>query len=508
MNSGFGVWAVQHGRKLVAALVLIRVITAAFLSGTYFVPDEYWQSLEVAHRLVFGYGYLTWEWLEGIRGYFHPLLFACLYRLLAWLHLDYPWSIVVGPRILQACATAWSDYRLFWLASRYFTLDTAPWVLICQLCTWTSIYCLTRTLSNSLETALCTIALSYWPWPWLKRHEDGRLFWALVFAALSCLTRPTAALLWAPLVLQLLLSNLKQATGILFKLVMPIAVVSLVFSAALDSVCYGRPVFIQWNFLRFNFLSDLGSFYGANPWYWYFTAGLPMLLGTSAIPMIIGIWVCRREQKLLAVVGLLVVLANSCVTHKEFRFLLPLLPLAAMYAGRGVQYALAHWRMPLAVGIIVTATLPQLAAAFYLGTVHQSGSVSVMEYLRAAASTPPYSSQPSKFSVLFLMPCHSTPFYSHMHLNTTLDFLTCPPSKPHFGEDRLFYANPLAWLGQRFGKTLKDIPSHLVLFDVLEGDIREWLKRAKYHICAEYFHSHFPEGRIGGKVLVYCQPVQ
>ncbi|KAJ6296068.1 hypothetical protein OIU78_023996 [Salix suchowensis] len=27
--------------------------------------DEHWQALEVAHRIVFGYGHLTWEWRKG-----------------------------------------------------------------------------------------------------------------------------------------------------------------------------------------------------------------------------------------------------------------------------------------------------------------------------------------------------------------------------------------------------------------------------------------------------------
>ena len=34
--------------------------------------DETWQSVEIAHKLVFGYGHLTWEWVEGIRSYLHP----------------------------------------------------------------------------------------------------------------------------------------------------------------------------------------------------------------------------------------------------------------------------------------------------------------------------------------------------------------------------------------------------------------------------------------------------
>ena len=39
--------------------VLIRVFIA-LATQTFFQPDEYFQSLEVAHHAVFGYGHLTW----------------------------------------------------------------------------------------------------------------------------------------------------------------------------------------------------------------------------------------------------------------------------------------------------------------------------------------------------------------------------------------------------------------------------------------------------------------
>ena len=41
-------------RGILAALVGFRVINA-LVCTTAFVPDEYWQSLEVAHRMTFGY---------------------------------------------------------------------------------------------------------------------------------------------------------------------------------------------------------------------------------------------------------------------------------------------------------------------------------------------------------------------------------------------------------------------------------------------------------------------
>lgn len=41
--------------------LLLRFLNAV-LSRAFFQPDEYWQSLEVAHHLVFGYGCKSWEW--------------------------------------------------------------------------------------------------------------------------------------------------------------------------------------------------------------------------------------------------------------------------------------------------------------------------------------------------------------------------------------------------------------------------------------------------------------
>ena len=36
----------------------------------------------------FSYGYLTWEWQQGLRGYLHPLVFATLYKSLQIFGLD------------------------------------------------------------------------------------------------------------------------------------------------------------------------------------------------------------------------------------------------------------------------------------------------------------------------------------------------------------------------------------------------------------------------------------
>ena len=69
--------------------------------------DETWQSVEIAHKLVFGYGHLTWEWVEGIRSYLHPCFFAIIFCILKWTALDFTNVVVITPRLvyLYKCNT-------------------------------------------------------------------------------------------------------------------------------------------------------------------------------------------------------------------------------------------------------------------------------------------------------------------------------------------------------------------------------------------------------------------
>ena len=75
--------------KIVLIAVTTRVLIA-LATQTFFQPDEYYQSLEVAHHLVFGYGHITWEWLtqQPIRSIVYPALNIPVYSALKQLGLD------------------------------------------------------------------------------------------------------------------------------------------------------------------------------------------------------------------------------------------------------------------------------------------------------------------------------------------------------------------------------------------------------------------------------------
>lgn len=82
-------------RRIILALLCIRVVNALTIC-TFFQPDEYYQSLEPAWKLVYGYGETTWEWKEGIRGFMYPSLFAVVWWVARLIGLDDANTLVIG----------------------------------------------------------------------------------------------------------------------------------------------------------------------------------------------------------------------------------------------------------------------------------------------------------------------------------------------------------------------------------------------------------------------------
>ena len=254
-------------------LVIFRLCNV-FLVQTWFVPDEFWQGPEVAHKMVFGYGHLTWEWREGIRGYVYPLLFAFMYKILDIFKLDFTILIIYLPRIIQAIFGAIGEFYIYKLAWLLYGARTAWWVLFCQVTSWFMFYCNTRTLTNSMETALISIGLYYWELSQNSTSNNASEFTkqklavykALFLVAFSCLVRPTALVIWIPIGI----ARLQKPSPVHFFCIyiVPVGIYSLIFSTLVDSYFYGKFVLVQYNFLYFNIMQNIGEIYGTHPWHW------------------------------------------------------------------------------------------------------------------------------------------------------------------------------------------------------------------------------------------------
>lgn len=480
--------------ELLSLLILWRLINV-ILVRTVHVPDEYWQSLEVAHRLAFGYGYLTWEWTTMIRSYMYPFLISILYRTLAILSLDYVLLLTMLPRVFQAIFVAYGDYRFYeWTKSK--------WMLISLCLNWYWYYCATRTLINSVETACTIIALSMFPWR-ESNLQSVKFLWIVGFL---CMARPTAAIMWLPLCLHHICTSSEKK--ILLGRYILICSTCIAISVLIDSYCYGIFVITPWKFFQVNVLGNVGSTYGIKHALWYIYAALPVLLGLYLFPFLFACCsifkhpvLFPRESIMLVVIGWTVFI-YSLLSHKEFRFILPLLPLLLYTSFACINRLNVRVTAGVRKGLIAMLVCSNVMTGLFFSVIHQRGTLAVMGILRDEIARADISSA----DTLILTPCHSTPLYSHLHINTSIRFLTCEPNlnniEDYVDEADQFFTNATAWLSDNYVNNRKvTLPTYVIVFDKTASEIPEFLRT--YKLIAKVFHTYFPEWNYGENVLLY-----
>lgn len=369
---------------------------------------------------------------------------------------------------------------------------------------------------------------------------------------------------------------------------------ALVVSIVCDRLYYGFFTLPPLRFLYFNVAQSLAVFYGRNRWDYYFTEGLPLLL-TTYLPFALGgIYtalfppdhppqysttspVRRSMTNQMATTCLLVPTILSLIAHKEVRFIYPLLPLLHILASA----PLTSFFLPS-----VTSALPQpkwylnprrlllflllginIAIALVTTTSHQPGPLDVITFLRNQHTTryliqPPKSARlppaPSTMTVGFLMPCHSTPWRSHLVFPSIKAWaLGCEPpiglnatqKAAYLDEADLFYADPKAflsstlgtpptspksnvaagswssrgWFGGSGGSERNDLmevdgigwdgrpgkkvwPEYVACFEQMEPVMKEVMQGSAYRVCWRGWNSWgHDDWRRQGDIVVWCQ---
>ena len=326
-------------------------------------------------------------------------------------------------------------------------------------------------------------------------------------------------------------------------------------AAWFDRAYYRTWTLPAWRFLYFNMVQSLAVFYGRNVWHYYLTQGLPLLLMTALPLGLVGFWRALTEFRPssgtaagarfpLALAVVLTTTALSFISHKEVRFLCPLLPVLHLFAAEGSMVILSparapsvssgrsryKWRLSRKI-CIVSGLLIHFIIAWYVSLVHQSGVVSVMNYLRHEYEnqSPVVGRPSSSISVGFLMPCHSTPWRSHLvHPDIRAWALTCEPPLnvpisnrgSYLDEADRFYQDPASFVRTELGSAshgASDVhvaddeniprfwPDYLVFFEQLEQDLQAIELPRSYHECWRHFNSHWHDDwRRRGDVIVWC----
>ncbi|KAK8180320.1 Alg9-like mannosyltransferase family-domain-containing protein [Phyllosticta capitalensis] len=561
----------------VLLLLLALRILNALTTRTFFQPDEYFQALEPAWQMAFGEAsgaWITWEWKNQLRSSLHPALFAAVLALCSRLADACSLSaslradlLIAAPKITQATFAALVDYFTWRLAEHAHGRGSrAAWAsLALTICSPWQWFCSTRTLSNCLETTLTSAALVWWPWRWVAQRgsptttfgDRPHLKLSLVAAAFACVLRPTNLLVWICICLPTLWQASSRERHALVQSAVLYGGGVLALSAIADRIYYGMWTLPPLRFVYFNIARSLAVFYGTNRPDYYLTEGLPLLL-TTALPFAIwGMYASllrsdgSRPRHLmlssLSFTVLTMVFALSFISHKEVRFIYPLLPILHVLAAEPLSI---FFRTPLSLpksSLLALLLFLNLLLAVYSSQVHQRGVIDVLHFLRtrhvdSLSQTHPSSSSPNTTDVAFLMPCHSTPWRSHLvHPSLSAWALTCEPPldvplalrAAYRDEADRFYLEdePARWLQLNMrpvstiassptpkddasgshavadadGEHRRPWPAHLVFFAQLEPLLARFLRDTTYQECWRGFNSHFHDDwRRRGDVVVWC----
>ncbi len=421
----------------------------------------------------------------------------------------------------------------------------------------------------------------------------------LVFAGIACILRPTNLLVWASLVAMIVvraslrisrngIHSIIYSEILLFsREVLLCGIAVLGASAISDRLYFGIWTFPPYQWLNFNITQSLAVFYGTNDWHYYLSQGLPLLLTTYvpfAVPTLLSL-ASRRpghvglsghprepdafyqrgfhhtgEADLIFVVVTMVT-SLSLISHKEVRFIYPLLPclhvLAAPYVfsffavHSPISYeqlddsreriipervSIKHQRIPLFILLIAT----NIAIGLYTTQVHQRGVIDVLAFLRHEYEELHISKRgqvqgdggldhvfdldhqgndSSEVFVAFLMPCHSTPWRSHLvYPRLEAWALTCEPplhipaNSPkralYRDEADRFYDDPALFLKTEMNTTARQWPRYIVGFEGIESTLLDYcgaqmpgrMLRERWRGFNSHWHD---DSRRKGEVVVW-----
>lgn len=417
------------------AVALALRIGVALRSPSIEWPDEIFNTLEPAHRMVYGYGVIVWEWREGIRNWVYPAFLAAVMRGTAWMgpgSRGYLTGITVVLSLLSL-SSVWFAYA--WAKK---SSGTAAGLIAAGACaTW---YQLVYFSPKAFYEVFATDFLL--PGLYLGMYGDElpekkRLVLAGLCLGIAACVRLQYAPAVAFAVLYLCHKKWAARAPALFAgLLIPVIAFGLV-----DAFTWSYPFQSYIQYVQMNVFSGRNAQYGSEPWYIFFYA-----LWRTMWPMLLLAVAALRRNALLAWVAAIIVVSHSAITHKEFRFIYPALPIIVTLAALGFVEITAFLSKRLSL-------LPSLRAVTATGLICSvlisAGFARGMHWDRSSGGLIAFdklSQDPGVCGVgLLALPWSLTGGYSHLHRDVPMLIVNrnAPP------ESQMLNFNALVSLGPR-----------------------------------------------------------
>lgn len=330
--------AMWRGIHVLAAAALVLRLVVACWSERISHPDELFQYLEQAHRLVYGYGFIPWEFRFGVRNWLLPGALAGPLAFLRLLGLDQPAIYVPVIKSTLATLSVSLVYASYMTGRHFFQEQTGRLAAVFAAFWYELLYSSTLATPEVLGTYALFGGLALLS----GTPERRRTMLAGVLLGTSVALRMhyllPAGALWGLAVL---------ARGWRPALILGIPAAAVLTGAgALDAWSWGIPFVSFYNNIVINLVDGVSQTFGQEPAYWYLVELTTESWGLYVIAAAWGVVTWRKGWPILLLAGCVLV-PHSLIAHKEYRFVFLAVPL-----------------LLLLLADAVAGGLPRLGAAF------------------------------------------------------------------------------------------------------------------------------------------------
>jgi hypothetical protein len=310
---------------LLGALAL-RIASPNFFPNVH-TPDELFQYLEQGHRLAFGYGVLTWEWVEDVRSWLLPGFLGSLMWATAALGGGPTAYLTVIAAVLSAISLSIVAVAFFW-AKRLAGVTAAYLAGVITAIWFELVYFGSKSLTEVLAASilfsgtylLCSCG----------RPRPRSLFFGGALLGLTLVLRMHLL----PAILIVAIAGCRMSFRDRWLPATAGGAAVVVAAGMLDWVTLGAPFQSLWLYFGVVLLEGRASQFGTWPWYGYI--GTYVLVWSGfLVPMAILALVGARRAPLLLIVPIIIVASHSMVGHKEYRYVFPALPFVLTLAAIG-----------------------------------------------------------------------------------------------------------------------------------------------------------------------------
>lgn len=318
-------------RHPLAAILLLALAlrVAATWQPSIAHPDEIFQYLEQAHRALFGYGFIPWEYRDGMRAWAIPLLLAGPMWLGSLLPGD---SYLLLPRLAVALSTLGVVWGAWSLGARESRLHALLAALVAAVW-WENVFYAAHTLTETMATAAAIPAFAL-----LLRARHLRLAGALLAFA------TVARFHYAPVFALVVLWRTGRDLGAWRALLLgaaPVLALSALADWSMDLTPFS---WLEANFRR-NVIDGAARNYGiAGPL--FYLRALGELWGWAFVPITFLAILGSRRQPVLLAAAILTIALHSGIAHKEPRFVQLGTTLILILAAMGTAGVLRMTRTP------------------------------------------------------------------------------------------------------------------------------------------------------------------